>query len=145
MIRTIIKLGVFLVLALVGYNYFFGSETEKAQSKEIVGKVGDLGRDAWNLLRSERTKMKEGKYDDALEKMDDLYTQLRGKAEEIRDSEVLDDLQRLDERRKELEVLVRREGDELSTEGQRKLDDLTADTEVLMHEMEEKNQPGAPY
>ena len=144
MIRLVIKLGIFLVIGLVGYNYFFGSADEKAQSREIVGKVGDLGRDAWNLLRSERSKMKEGKYDDALEKLDGLYQNLRGKAEALRDSEALERLRELSERRAELEQMLEDGDDELSRDARRKLDDLTAETEELMNEMEAKGQPAPP-
>lgn len=145
MIKTILKLGLVLVVGLLGYNYFFGSVEEKAQSREIVGKVGDLGKDAWNLLKAERQKMKEGKYDDALEKLDGLYTSLKDKARDIKDSGILDRLDDLDARRKELEGMVGEKGSELSTDAKRKLDDLTAETEDLMNEMEEKSKPALPH
>lgn len=140
MIKTIIKLGLVLVVGLLGYNYFLGDVEEKAQSREIVGKVGDLGKDAWNLLKSERDKMKDGKYDDALEKLDGLYTSLKGKAQDLKDSGALDRIDELNERRKELEDMLASEGDELSADGKRKLNDLTAETEDLMNEMEEKGK-----
>ena len=145
MIRTLFKLGLLVVIGLVGYNYFFGTDVEREQSREIVGKVGDLGKDAWNLLRGERQKLREGKYDDALDELDGLYGKLRDRAEELRDSELIDDLQRLNERRRELEDQIAAEAQQPSAEAKRKLDELTADTEELMHEMEEKSQPGAPY
>jgi hypothetical protein len=145
MIKTIIKLGLVLVVGLLGYNYFLGDVEEKEQSREIVGKVGDLGKDAWNLLKAERQKMKDGKYDDALEKLDGLYSSLKGKAQDLKDSGILDRLDDLDERRKDLEGLIGEEGSELSSDAKRKLDDLTAETEVLMNEMEEKSSPAAPH
>jgi hypothetical protein len=145
MIKTIIKLGLVLVVGLLGYNYFFGSVTEKEQSREIVGKVGDLGKDAWNLLKAERQKMKDGKYDDALEKLDGLYSSLKDKAKGLKDSGILDRLDELDERRKDLEGLVGEKGGELSEDAKRKFDDLTAETEVLMNEMEKKGKPATPH
>ncbi|MBC6995542.1 hypothetical protein QWY85_12975 [Neolewinella lacunae] len=144
MIRTLLKIGLLLVVGLLGYNYFFGDAEEKAQSREIVGKAGELGKDAWNLLVSERQKMREGKYDDALEKLDGLYTSLRGKAKELQDSDALARIQELNERRLELEKALGSDGSELSSAAKRKLDDLTADTEELMNEMETKSQPAAP-
>lgn len=144
MIKTLLKLGLVLVAGLLFFNYFFGDVDEKAQSREIVGKVGDLGKDAWNLLKSERQKMKEGKYDDALEKLDGLYSSLRGKAREIQDSGLLDRIDELNERRKQLEDAVGEKSGELSTDAKRKLDDLTAETEELMNEMEAKGQPAIP-
>ncbi|MEM1357875.1 MAG: hypothetical protein AAGF89_06735 [Bacteroidota bacterium] len=144
MIKTIIKLGLLLVVGLLGYNYFFGDVEEKAQSREIVGKVSDLGKDAWNLLKSEREKMKEGKYDNALEKLDGLYSSLKEKAQDLSDSDALQQIKDLNERRKELEDLLTEEGGELSQDAKRKLNDLTSDTEELMNEMETKSQSATP-
>ncbi len=145
MIRTLFKIGLLLVVGLLGYNYFFGDADEKAQSRELVGKAGELGKDAWNLLVSERQKMREGKYDDALDKLDGLYTSLRGKAKELQDSDALARIQELNDRRLELEqALEGDDGSELSSAAKRKLDDLAADTEELMNEMETKSQPAAP-
>lgn len=144
MIKNILKIGVLLVIGLLGYNYFFGDTTEKAQSREIVGKVGDLGKDAWALLKSERQKMKDGKYDDALDKLDGLYQSLKGKAQDIQDSDVLDRISELSKRREELEAQLQDSGNELSRDARRKLDDLTAETEELMNEMEAKGKPSPP-
>jgi len=108
MIRTILKLGIIVVLGLLGYNYFFGDATEKAQSREIVGKAKDLGKDAWELLKSERTKMKEGKYDGALEKLDGLYGNLKERAGELADSDALSRINELTQRRDELEKALKR-------------------------------------
>lgn len=144
MIKNLLKIGALLVIGLLGYNYFLGDETEKAQSREIVGKVGDLGKDAWNLLKSERQKLKEGKYDDALDKLDGLYQNLRGKAQDIQDSQLLEKIQELADRRTELENLLKDAGSEPSAAAKRQLDDLTAETEELMNEMEAKGKPSAP-
>ena len=141
MIRLILKLGFILVIGILGYNYFLGDEDEKAQSREIVGKVRDLGSDAWNLLRSERQKLREGKYDGALDKLDNLYDNLRDKAAALSDSRVLERLEDLDQRRRELEAELAADGEaEPDNSTKRKIDDLTAETEELMNEMEEKGQ-----
>lgn len=145
MIRRLFSIGVFLVAALLGYNYFFGNEAEKEQSKAFIGKVGDLGKDAWDLLRSERDKLREGKYDDALGKLDGLYQDLRGKAENLQDAGLLERVRELSARRSELEELLRENGETPTAEARRKLEDLTAATEELMHEMEEKGQAPAAH
>lgn len=144
MIKTILKIGALIVLGLLGYNYFLGDAEEKAQSREIVGKAKDLGKDAWDLLKSERTKLKEGKYDGALEKLEGLYGSLKDRAGELADSDALKRISELTERRDELEQLLKDAGGELSGEGKRKLDDLTAETEELMNEMETKSET-APH
>lgn len=140
MIRLLLKLAFILVIGIVGYNYFLGNEQEQANSREIVGKVRDLGSDAWNLLASERRKLREGKYDGALEKLDKLYDSLRDKATALTDSRLLERLNELDERRRELETELATDA-EPRDDTKRKLDDLTAETEALMNEMETKGQP----
>ena len=144
MIKSRIKIGLLVVVGLLGSNYFFGTPEEKAQSREIVGKATDLGRDAWNLLKSERVKLQEGKYDDAVEKLEGLYKDLAAKAEDLKDSDAIKELGKLSERRAELEELLKKDGGELSEAAKRQLDDLTADTEELMNEMEAKGQPSPP-
>jgi gas vesicle protein len=144
MIKSLLKIGLLVVAGLIGYNYFFGTPEEKAQSREIVGKATDLGRDAWNLLKSERVKLQEGKYDDAIEKLEGLYRDLATKAEELKDSDAIRELGKLSERRAELEELLKKDGGELSEAAKRQLDDLTADTEELMNEMEAKGKSSPP-
>ncbi|WP_116124829.1 hypothetical protein [Lewinella sp. IMCC34183] len=144
MVRSLLTFAIILVVAVVAYNYFYGSPAERRQSEAIVRKAGDLGADAWNLLRGEREKLRDGKYDDALDRLESLYTDLREQARDLSDDGALDRLTDLGKRRRELENALGR-GDELSDRAQRKLDDLTADTEALMHEMEAKSQPRAPY
>lgn len=144
MIKTILKIGALIVIGLLGYNYFLGDAEEKAQSREIVGKAKDLGKDAWDLLKSERTKLKEGKYDGALEKLEGLYGSLKNRAGELADSDALKRISDLTQRRDELEKALKDAGGELSGDSKRKLDDLTAETEELMNEMEAKGET-APH
>ena len=101
--RTLVKLAVLLVVSLLAYNYFLGTPEEKAQSREIVGKAKELGSEAWKLLKTERTKMKEGKYDDALNRLESLYVDLRNVAAEAKDSETLRQLEDLSKRRERLQ------------------------------------------
>ncbi len=69
MIGKIIKLGILVVIGLVGYNYFLGTPEEKEKSKEIIGKVADIGKAGVGLIKEEVAKFKEGKYDRALDKI----------------------------------------------------------------------------
>ena len=144
--RTIIKFAFLLVIGLLAYNYFYGTVEERKQSEMIVDKARDLGSEAWDLLTQEREKMRRGKYDDALQKLEDLYGSLRIEVEELSDEEedFREDLDILDERRRELERLIER-GGKVGRSAQRQLDELAEDTEELMHEMEEKSQSGAPW
>jgi len=82
MIGKLIKLGILVVIGLVGYNYFLGTPEEKEKSKEIIGKVTDIGKAGVGLIKEEVAKFKEGKYDRALEK---IQSGLSSAKEQIQD------------------------------------------------------------
>ena len=71
-----------LVVGILGYNYFFGTAEEKAQSKEIFGKAKDIGKASINLVKGEVDKFKSGKYDDALDKVSGLLSKAKSTAQE---------------------------------------------------------------
>lgn len=133
--KSLIKLGLILVAGILVYNYFFGTETEKAQSREIFEKVGDLGRAGINLLKSEKEKFDEGKYDDALDKIGGLFDKVRDKAEDLGDSELLKDISRLEEKRKELKDRVDRNAPEGYSNEEK--DSLRKEWKILVEESEE--------
>ena len=101
--KSILKLAVILVVGILIYNYFLGTEAEKEQSKEIFSEVKDLGKAAWGLLKSEKDKFDEGKYDGALDKIGSLIDNLKDKAETIQDSDILDRIAQLEDQKAELE------------------------------------------
>ncbi|MEM9820718.1 MAG: hypothetical protein AAF985_06580 [Bacteroidota bacterium] len=82
MIKTVIKVGLLLIVGIVGYNYFFGNAEEKAQSKAIIGKTIDAAKAGVGLIKEEIDKFKEGKYDDALDKIGGLLSKAKDQAEE---------------------------------------------------------------
>ena len=141
--RTLLKLALLLIVGLLAYNYFLGSPEEKEQSRVIVDKARDLGSEAWKLLRTEREKLREGKYDAALDRLEALYKDLRREAETVSDSDALRKLDELSRRRETLEEMNSER--ELDAEARQQLDELTDETEDLMHEMEAQSQPPAPY
>lgn len=81
MIKSIIRVGLFLVAGILVYNYFYGSDTEKEQSKQFFQEVKDLGGIAWDLLKSEKEKLDEGKYDEALDNIGGLFERMKSEAE----------------------------------------------------------------
>ena len=104
--KSILRLLVIVVVAVVVYNYFFGTIEEKQQSEKIFNEVRDLGRSAWGLLKSEKEKFDEGKYDDALNKIGGLIDDLKDKAESLKDSSLIDDIATLERKRDELQRRV---------------------------------------
>ena len=67
MIRFILTTAFFLVVGILGYNYFFGTAQEKEQAKEIFSKGADVIGSSASLLKSEYKKYGDGKYDGALD------------------------------------------------------------------------------
>ncbi len=101
MIRSLIKIGLLLVVGILGYNYFFGDSEEKAQSKEVFKQAGNMARSVGTLLKSEREKFNEGKYDGALEKLGNAYQGLKKQAKYL-DENVLKRLEAAEKRRESL-------------------------------------------
>lgn len=138
MIGKIIRLGIFLVIGLVAYNYFFGDEAEKAQSRELVGKAANLGKDAWGLLKAEKAKMDEGKYDGALDKLGGLFSSLKETATKLRDSDALDRIGELDKQRKALEEQLNSTDEATREAAVEAVEELTKDTEAIMKRLDNK-------
>lgn len=59
----LISLAFMLILGVLVYNYFLGDEVEKQQAKEIFKEGKELGRAIKSLVKSERERYDEGKYD----------------------------------------------------------------------------------
>lgn len=142
----LLKLAALLVIGILVYNYFFGTTEEKAQSKEIFSEAKDLGKAAWGLLKSEKEKFEDGKYDEAVDKVGGLFKNLKTKAQEAKDSDALAELRELEKQRLELEKRLDAvdEYDKSKAAAKeneaikRDWDDLLERTEALMKRMEEK-------
>ncbi len=103
MIKNLLKLLAIIVVGVLIYNYFFGTPEEKETSKEIFTEVRDLGKASWNLLRSEKQKFDEGKYDEAVDKVGGLIGSLRSRAQEDKNNDAIRELEDLERRRQELD------------------------------------------
>jgi len=102
MIKHVLKLGALLLIGILGYNYFFGSATEKQNSQKIFGQVKEVAVSVKNLVKQEKTKFDSGKYDKALQKLGGAYKGIREKLGGI-DKNLLDRIDILDERKTELQ------------------------------------------
>jgi hypothetical protein len=150
MIRRLIGLVVVVVIALIGYNYYFGTAEEKENAKEIVGEFKKIGKASWDLLKSEKEKMEAGKYDEAADKFKDIFEKLKGIATDENNREYLDRLADLERKRQDLEQKLERmdrpsdyntnlapqSPDDQKAEVEKDLSDLYLETERLMEEME---------
>jgi len=150
MIKSLLKLLVVVVIGVLIYNYFFGSPEEKQTSKEIFSDVRDLGKATWGLLRSEKQKFEEGKYDEAVNKVEGLLGSLRSKAKDTGDTNALRELEDLERQRLELDKQIS-EMDRLSQTGKNtaakaKEEQIKKDWRTLMDatELIMKNMEKAP-
>ncbi len=142
MIRTVFKLGLILVVGILIYNYFLGTPEEKASSEKIFSEVKDLGVAAWGLLKSEKQKFDDGKYDEALDKVGGLFNNLREKASQLNDRDLSDRIENLEQQRKDIQEKVHRASDSLTEEEKAELKEqfktLMDETEGVMEDLEKK-------
>ena len=102
MIRKALRLIIILVVGILVYNMFLGNEAEKENSREVFSKIKEVGVAVKDLLKSEKSKFDEGKYDDALDKVGSVFQNLKRRAQDI-DEKYVDRIAELEETRKELE------------------------------------------
>lgn len=88
MIGRILKIGLVLVVGFLGYTFFFGNAEEKAQSKEIVGDIGQAGKKIFgkigSMLNKQEDKFDEGRHDEALASVGKELTKLKDKVKNDR-------------------------------------------------------------
>jgi vacuolar-type H+-ATPase subunit E/Vma4 len=106
MIRSLLKLGLVAVICIVIYNRFFGTDTEKDQSKRIFKGVGSVFTEVRTLVKSEREKFDAGKYDAALGKMQGVLENLRTHASDNKDVNLQNQIAQLEKRKAALENQV---------------------------------------
>ena len=141
MIKHVLKIGVLLLIGILGYNFFFGTATEKANSQKIFGQVKEVAVSVKNLVKQEKNKFDAGKYDKALQKLGGAYKGLREKLGGI-DEKLLERIDNLDDRKAELQQEIKRvekSGDvDKQEELQGKLTQLVKDTEKVINSIKDE-------
>ena len=160
MIGFLLKIGVLLVLGVLAYNYFLGTEEEKAQSAKAFGQMKDVAVSVGELAKSEKEKFDAGKYDAALEKLGGAYKSLREGAQKV-DAGLLKRVDELERRkqalRKELDSIEKADGAAAAKKTtpenaavqsakqqrrkealQRDMDDLMRDSDALLKQAADK-------
>ncbi len=141
MIKHVLKLGALLLIGILGYNYFFGTATEKANSQKIFGQVKEVAVSVKNLVKNEKNKFDAGKYDKALQELGSAYKGIREKLGGI-DKKLLDRIDHLDDRKAKLQKeiqQVEKTGDvDKQNELQEKLTKLVEDTEKVINSIKQE-------
>jgi hypothetical protein len=151
MIRFLFKLVLSLVVLLLVYNYFLGTPEEKSTSKKIFGEVIHLGKSSWDLLRVEKQKLRDGKYDVAMDKVSQLLNGLENAVKQSGDPKISDQFQELTDKRDQLLQLEDASGtlnntsetdvkltEKEKSERLRLLKSLLSETELLMNQLENR-------
>lgn len=140
MIRSIIKLGVLLVVGIIGYNYFLGTPDEKESARETIGKVrevvGSAIKGSVALLKKEREKFREGKYDEALSKVGGVISEIKDKAEDV-GGDLLERANDLEEERELIKKQLEKAKDSAEGLTGKTKEELAKDFEKLTDEAEE--------
>ncbi len=102
MVKYLIRIGLVLVVAILVYNYFFGTSAEKAQSRKIFGEVQTLVGSVAGALKAEKGKFDAGKYDGVLDKLGSAFGSLRNNADQLSPA-MISELDRLEMRKTALE------------------------------------------
>jgi membrane-associated HD superfamily phosphohydrolase len=132
--KTIIKILIVLILAILVYNYFVGTPEEKKQSQQIFNEVKGLAGSVAELVQDEHQKFKEGKYDKILDNLKGIYDKME---EAWKDSkpELMDKLKALEEKRDELEMADKNSADSTKIEQyKQELKQLLRETEELLEQ-----------
>jgi hypothetical protein len=106
MIRLLLRLAIPLLIGIVGYNYFFGTDTEKEQSRKIIGDVKALVGSVGSLVKSEKQQFDMGKYDEVLNKLGSAFGSIRSVSKQM-SPKVLEELSRLEQRQGALQRELR--------------------------------------
>ncbi|MGB1121035.1 MAG: hypothetical protein ACPG3Z_03500 [Saprospiraceae bacterium] len=129
MIRRLLSLGVMLIIGLLAYNMMFGDEADKENAKQITNGVKEL-------IQSTKEKYKNGEYNEAIDRIGDVFNQLKNKADKLNNGEYADDISELEERKQRLEEMLRElEEKENTTTRSLVPQDLTNDKDAILKEM----------
>ena len=129
MIRRLLSLGVMLIIGLLAYNMMFGDEADKENAKQITNGVKEL-------IQSTKEKYKSGEYNEAIDRIGDVFNQLKNKADKLNNGEYADDISELEERKQRLEEMLRElEEKENTTTRSLVPQDLTNDKDAILKEM----------
>ena len=132
--RTIINLILIVVIVIVGYNYFFGDQSERSESQEIVQQVKDLGKSIGDLMKNEKEKFDEGKYDGVIDRMRVIFDKVKSQLNSD-DSSGQEQLQGLENELNDLENKIRSAND--STVSDQTKAQWQADIEELLRKAEQ--------
>jgi basic membrane lipoprotein Med (substrate-binding protein (PBP1-ABC) superfamily) len=136
MIKSALKLLVILVVGILIYNLFLGTEEEKTGAKKIVGEMKDVGVAVKDLLKAEKEKFDKGKYDKAIDKIGGMLSNLKRNAKDF-DERYVQRIEELERKRQTLKDELDAVSDTAGTSGETsQTKAIKEDSKELMQELE---------
>ena len=105
MIRRLISLVILVVVALMGYNMFFGTEEDKARGQAVAKETKELVGSIVGFLKAEKQNYDSGKYEDAMKKLNKAFKNISSKAQEI-GGNLPERVKELEEKKDQLDRLI---------------------------------------
>ncbi|MFT5833520.1 MAG: hypothetical protein ACI97N_001148 [Cognaticolwellia sp.] len=100
MIKRLISLAAMLIIGLLIYNTFFGTIEDKESVDKITSGVKEL-------FQSTKEKYEKGEYNEAIEKIGNVFDQLKDKAGELNSEDYMKNISELEKRKQHLEEMLR--------------------------------------
>ncbi len=100
MIKRLLSLAAMLIIGLLVYNTFFGTEEDRESVEKVTSGFKEL-------FQSTKDKYKSGEYDEAIDKIGDIFNQLKDKANDLNSDEFKGELSELQQKKERLEELLR--------------------------------------
>lgn len=126
----LVSYAIVLIIGILVYNNFFGSATEKQQSKEVFQKTKDLGLEIRDLIKQERENYDDGKYSKIVDKVKTLI----GKSDELT-SKYSTKLDEIEEIQEELGAEQRKKARNSSSYDEKTEEELKRQLEKLLGEL----------
>jgi len=105
MIRKLISLVILVVVGLMGYNMFFGTEEDKARGKAVTKEFKELTGAIGGFLKAEKENYDAGKFEDAMQKLNKAFRNISSKAQEI-GGNLPERVKELEEKKEQLDRLI---------------------------------------
>ncbi len=102
MIRLLFRLLLFIVVAVLVYNFFLGTPAEKEGAKKVFEQFKNAGNAVKELLIAEKEKFDAGKYEDVTRQVDNLFKNIKSEIKDT-DTNSLRELESLENQKKLLE------------------------------------------
>jgi len=77
MLGRLIKWGLIIIIGILVYNYFYGTEEEKQQTAKIFNQTRAVGESIVGFVSDETQKVKDGKYNDVIDNITDFVEKLK--------------------------------------------------------------------